>query len=198
MVSKVSDPQHLAAARAAFHAVFRNPDPFEEPFQARIPERLILYPISYQLDEQEYAAVAAAASAVGELTAFLTLTENSEGLPFEELRHWHIDLGYHPYEALLSTEGWVPFMENAIYSTNGLWGLIISHEDHAVIGGPPRFIEGITRNLPDVGGQIREFLATWKDNRDRLGYEIDWLPRHLTHVYGTERAQSLLAEAGLA
>jgi len=57
MVSKLVDPNQLAAAKAAFHAVFRRPDPFNEPFHLGIPERLILWPISYELEEHEYAAL---------------------------------------------------------------------------------------------------------------------------------------------
>lgn len=198
MVSKLSDPHHLTVAKAAFQSVFRCPDPFNEPFQPRLTERLILYPISYEFEEHEYAAVAAAAGSLGESTAFITLTEISEGqeVLFEDLEHWQIDLGYYPYEALLKQE-WSPIMENAIYSTQGSWGLVISHEQHAVVGGPPRFIEALKANLPGGESQVHEFLDTWKDNRDRLGYQIDWLQRLLAHVYGADRAQRLLVEADL-
>ncbi len=56
-------------------------------------------------------------------------------------------------------------MENAIYSTKGTWGVIISREQHALIGGPPRFIEALKANLPGVVGQM-----------DRLESQIDWTP----------------------
>ena len=59
------------------------------------------------------------------------------------------------------------------------------------------FMEVLKTSLPDMENQIQEFLATWKDNRDRLGSKIEWLPGLLAHVYGSEKAKRLLVDAGL-
>ena len=68
-----------------------------------------------------------------------------------------------------------------------------------MVGGPHAFLETLYAHLPlPPDTQIREFLATWKDYRERWSSKIDWLPRLLTHLYGEERAQRLLTDAGLA
>ena len=195
MTSKISDQKLLMSAREAFHAVFQSPDPFGEPFRANVSVRQILYPIDYELSEKQYAAIANAARSLGEATAFFTETEGyQKGVGFEDWDHWQIDLCDYPYQALRNLE-WCSLMESAIYSTCGTWGLIISHEQHAVIGGSPGFIKILNSNLPGVENQIQEFLSAWKYNRDHLGSDVVWLQKALAHIYGTEKAQWLLADA---
>lgn len=201
MVSKISGQTQLREVKKAFDAVFRSADPFNQPFNETVSHRVILFPTApYQLDEDMYEAVASAAEAVGDTTALLTLTEGYKGgrEGFESCGHWQIELRSDPYAVLSKDKEWISLVENAIYSPTGTWGLIISHEEHAVVGGPPAFVEAIKRNLPGVEDQLQEFLLTWQDYRDRLGTQIDWLPELLRHIYGTEKAHRLLLEAGLA
>lgn len=184
-------------AREAFTTLFKSPDPFDESFQANTSIRKILYPTEYELSEEQYAAIASAAIALGESTAFITQTEgHKKGSGFEDWDHWQIDLRDYPYPAMRDLE-WCPLMESSIYSSNAIWGLIISHEQHAVIGGSLNFFEMFRTNLPDWESQTQEFLSLWKYNRDRLGSDVEWLPKFLAHVYGKEKAQRLLSDVDL-
>ena len=83
-------------------------------------------------------------------------------------------------------------LENAIYSTSGTWGLLFSHERHAVLGGPTQFVRAITEMLPNPVGQVEKFLATWKQHHVRFGSNLDWFPCLLEHVYGADAAQRFL------
>lgn len=159
MTSKISDPNLLMKAKEAFTTLFKSPDPFDEPFQPNTSIRKILYPTEYELSEEQYAAIASAAIALGESTAFISETEgHKKGLGFEDWGHWRIDLRDYPYPAMRNLE-WCSLMESSIYSINATWGLIISHEQHAVIGGPLNFFEMLRTNLPDLENQIQEFLS---------------------------------------
>ena len=197
MVIKLSTEEKVHKANMAFSAVFQSYDPFDEPFRPCINKRLVLYPISYQLDELQYAALGGAARELGESAAFITETEgHKKGIKFKDLDHWKVDFGDYPYRTLMKL-GWSHMMENAIYSTNGSWGLLISHEDHAVLGGDENFVNAVIANLPGIELQLRGFLDAWKYNRDRLGSKIDWLQQLLIHVYGHEKAREFLLDAGM-
>lgn len=196
-MKKLLAPNQLILAKTAFNRVFKSTDPFDEPFQRDITERLIVYPTDYELEESLYSAVGATAKILKESTAFISLIEGYKGQEFEARDHWQIDFDNYPYQELRN-QGWNPLMENAIYSINGTWGIIISHEQHAVVGGPNIFIDALKTNMPDIENQVQEFVSAWKYNRDHLGSEIGWLPQLLIHVYGMEKSQKLLINADLA
>ena len=191
MVQRISNQAELQAAGAAFHTVFRSSDPFDEPFQSTVEKRAILYPVEYHLSPAQYASLAAAAGAVGESHAFLSAIEGYKDGDFEKFDHWRLDLRSYPYKELREV-GWFPLTENAVYSTNGSWGLLISHEQHALVAGKGAFMDSLTMAMPGLESQVNEFIATWKDNRDRLGSDVAWLTVLLTHVYGPKKAARLM------
>lgn len=177
--------------------VFRSADPFDEPFQDDIAQRLIFYPTWYELEDADYAALAESAASLGETSAFISLIEGYKGEHFEQWDHWLIDLHPRPYH-YLGQLGWLTLMENAIYSVNGSWGILISHEQHAVIGGANLFMETFKRQAAGAEDQVQEFLSTWRNNRDQWREcKLDWLPGLLSHIYGPHHAKQLLAAAGL-
>jgi len=197
MVKRLKNKNQLKVAQTAFHRVFRSSDPFNEPFQPVVENRLILYPVEYQLDRNHFVALELAANVTGESEAYLSLIEGATWGATKERDHWQIQLGSYPYEELRHNNGWFPLMENAIYSTTGLWGIVISHEWHAVLGGSKRFIEAYKANLPGAENEVFDFLTLWKDNKERLGSNTDWLPKLLAHVYGQDEAHNLLVKAGM-
>jgi hypothetical protein len=197
MIEQLLDQGELAKAEQAFTAVFQSADPFDGPLRPTIESRIILYPTAgFTLYEDQYNALAQAAMAIGESEAILSFTWGYTGHDFEKRKHWKIEFG--SYESYRSMSDRIFMMvENTIYSTKGTWGVIISQERHAVIGGPRRFMDVLSAKLPDIDNQGKDFLATWKDRRNRLHSKIDWLPGLLTHVYGPDKAKELLAEVGL-
>lgn len=182
----------------AFKKVFKNADPFNAPFNENIVRKHILMPEDYHLTTTELYALKKAAAAVGEKKAFYSLTEGSKPEDFipEETGHWEVDLGLNTD---FSSELWsqVPPVETAIYSKKGTWGVIISHEWHAVLGGSEEFIREFGKYL-NFEQELEKFLKTWQFNQVHSKSNIDWLPKLMNHVYGSERTQKLLLKYGLS
>jgi hypothetical protein len=97
-----------------------------------------------------------------------------------------------------------PNGETAFISPSAQWGILVSHEDHAIVGGPPAFVETLTERFPpfterdgsqsvSARDQVSVFL---QEVRDGWQDPMKWLPQHLTHIYGNERAGALLREFG--
>jgi hypothetical protein len=122
--------------------------------------------------------------------------ERSENV-FEQALHWEVTITPDLYNELSTDPKWVPVMENCIYSKNGNWGVLFSHESHALIGGSEKFIELLQKGIPSIDDQIEEFLNEWKYNRDHYESSIEWVPRLLTHLYGPEKAATYLKKVNL-
>jgi len=86
-------------------------------------------------------------------------------------------------------------------SPAGRWGLIFDAEGWAVIGGERRFMEAfasaLTRPLDD---ELREHLRWCADFAGEHADPADsaWIPKHIAHLVGRERAAVLLADYGIA
>jgi hypothetical protein len=100
----------------------------------------------------------------------------------------------------------------ALISKNGRWGMLISDDDHAVVGGSSLFIDTLAAVFPTRSdlleyGWIDEHTTTTpppvqlaaflrlvrKNQRDPM----TWLPTNLRHLYGAEAANNAMREAGL-
>jgi hypothetical protein len=193
-IRKLRDEAELAQSQAAFEAVFRTADPFDHPFQDEVEARDLLYPVGFRLDEKEFHAVAEAAGKLGEGRAFISEVEGYSGSRWATRNHWEIDLGTYPYPQLAS-QGFIDVMENAIYSTAGNWGLLISHEQHALAGGAPLFVSSLRRKLDR--DHMSDFLSFWRENLERFQSDLSWLAPLLEHLYGSGEAARLLRKTRL-
>jgi hypothetical protein len=193
-IRKLRDEAELAQSQAAFEAVFHTADPFGCPFRDEVEVRDLLYPVGFRLDEEEFRAVAEAAGKLGEGRAFLSEVEGYSGSRWAARNHWEIDLSEYPYPQLAS-QGFIDVMENAIYSTAGTWGLLISHEQHALVGGPPLFVSSLRGQLDR--DHLGNFLSFWRENLERFQSDLSWLAPLLKHLYGPGEAARLLWRARL-
>ena len=114
-------------------------DAFGAPFADGGAERALLFPVPIELEPGQIAALRAAARAVGDETIFMEEIETSR----EEERFWELssDDGA-PY---VVADAW---LDTALFSPAGAWGMIVSHEDHAVLGGPPEFMRMVAAEFP--------------------------------------------------
>jgi len=178
-----------------FARVFESNDPFNNPFNPGIHHRAILYPVAYQLEMTELQAIAIAAQAVGDDGFYFSVMERSDELEHVYPWHWYISLNSLEDYYTLSH----PFvLENALYSPEGKWGIMISHEQHAVIGGSNLFLDTLIYHFPGSPEEhLEAFLDTWKANHLRVGTNIDWISNLLTHIYGVREAKRLLSQFGL-
>lgn len=94
-------------------------------------------------------------------------------------------------------------IETTIVSSQGKWGLYMSSEHHALLGGSPDFIEEIRKRTPNIDNQVYEFFEFWHAHRNsnvERGFDYGphkWYSVLLKHIYGLEKGNELLLESGL-
>ena len=69
-------------------------------------------------------------------------------------------------------------LENAIYSIKGNWGIVISHEDHGVVGGTEEFINQVREQYPQASSEIVDLKEAWQDNPNN-----HWIQNILPKVF---------------
>ena len=180
----------MAAARQAFHRVFRMADPFGAPFQAGVASRLLVYCPWPDLGENLLAGLCGAALAQGDGQAYFSITGAYAGEAWEVRPHWEIDLPADPYEHLRSATGQEAVYETALYSPGGTWGVLVSRDIHALIGGTRGFMRELSARIPAIESEVHELICRFRQASD--GSNPAWLQPLLRHVYGPERARRLL------
>lgn len=198
------DSSEHSAALLSFEKVFASGYPYDEPFHPRLNQRLVLAPVLDQFNEEQFAALAASARAVGDHDFFFaeagTYPDNRES-------HWpHKPLSntgriaFDRFEAYADTSH---FTTNALWSPVGEWGILISHEWFASVAGTEEFAHEFIDRYPATphgeGGPLLtaneqvqillEDVKSWSDQ--------GWLYEFLTHMYGRDRATELLRQHGL-
>lgn len=95
------------------------------------------------------------------------------------------------------------FVETALFSPAGTWGMIISPEDHAVLGGPPELVRTIAARFPPTELPTQNFLMgarepEWPDEAP-LGDVVDALteagaaqPLSSGHAFGDGQVLAFL------
>lgn len=172
MNSQITPVKDSPSLKAIWNDMFLTKDPFELPFQPTIAHYMIFYPTyGYHLTKEQYSAVVEAAKAIGDTGFYISVVEY-DGDFFEKGEHWLCP--FSPHEDYLK----LPLvLENAIYSRSGKWGLIISHEDHAIIGGSDAFVRELRSNYNNWETDILELRVYWKDNKNS-----DWLEKVLASL----------------
>lgn len=199
----VDETEYLTKAYPALSQIFINDNPFNCPFSQKIRERKIIYRYNFEITEPLVNAVMVAASNLGDTGFYLALAGERTGyesishvyINFSELSSLYIDKNHKDYETI---ENFF-LLENFVYSPQGLWGILLSHESFGLLGGVPEFIKTIERLVPNINRQVYDFINYFSSLKSRHPniIQIDWLPGLLTHVYGQETAEILLKEAEL-
>lgn len=184
----------LVHARAALEDIFETLDPFDEPFKATVAERLILYPAQgYELRDSAWSALAAAALAVGETSAYYATVEGQAAREVEPV--WEVALDENAqawFESSASDGSRNPIAESALWSGRGTWGLLVSHEQHVVIGGSSEFVNQLLTQVPDADEQVATFIHDLGHYPSDIERRVPWQPRLLVHIYGRGKADELL------
>jgi hypothetical protein len=189
----------LVSARDAFHTLFRNALTCDQPL-LRPGGGIILWDIRIELSEEQHRSLAAAAE--GGTEAYLSYLGGYEGgqtdkdqlcPDFELSAHYRFDLALFPPRDF--GEDWYRMAEHAIYSPHGTWGIITSFEWHGIAAGSDAFRASLLGS-PVFADSLGQFLACWKDCRDRLKGRTSWVPVLLENVYGVAEADRILVEFG--
>ncbi len=178
-------PQKSASTlKAAFYKIFKDANPFGKMFNDFVKQKIILCPTDgYYLSRNQFNALMQASRQLGESSFYLCETEghfldnsnekDSYSFGYGELSN---EISYEEYKKLRIV------LENALYSTNGSWGVIISHEDHGVVGGTNNFIESFKKLYPQWAHDYKNFVKLWEDNEKQYHSNLSWLPDFLKYI----------------
>lgn len=194
------EEEFQAEAAPALHRVFAREDPWHEPFADGVEVRRLLYPIYSGLRDLDYPlrdALVSVANGLGEDRFYLSIIERP---PPESKWSWRQD--WHWYVPLSEIADYASLnyafaVDHVLYSPGGRWGLMKSHEDHALLGGEAVFFEAMREAIPgfDNIGQVQHFLSDWRYYKTEYGADVSWIPDLLSHVYGAELAEKMLEDA---
>lgn len=153
--------QEAAAVVPSWRRVFTDNDPFGWPFASWVSAGGVVYPTDgLHLTRTQYEALTSALGTIGETGFFISAVE-SDGLEFQRRpwgHWWSEQASYEEYCALDLT------LENALYSRHGRWGVLISHEMHAVVGGTIEFVRALTESRTDWLEDLRMLNKEWSGN----------------------------------
>lgn len=198
----LTDAQYKIEAEPILRKVFVNDYPFDNTFSFNITERLIVFPCGNYIEPTLIEGLIAAASELGEQNCYLTNlflyedTTNHYYLSLPELYEEYVNLSCKILpEERLDLDCWIEYV---IYSEQGTWGLMVSHEHHGMLGGSSQFINKIREFVPDLDEQVNLFLKKLKSISYSPGARLEWLPGLLTHVYGQQKAEILIQKTSLS
>jgi hypothetical protein len=164
-VIDIEQVREVGLLQDSWNRIFRTADPFSSPFLPHIRNCLVFHPTNgFHLAQRQYEAVCSAARASGERGFALSVVEYA-GDFFERGDHWRCQLP--PYASY--TE--IPLvLENALYSLDSRWGLLVSHEDHAIVGGDAAFMERLRSEYPGWPVDVTSLRKAWEGNP-----KADWI-----------------------
>ena len=204
----LTEAEFQQKAEPILRQVFDNDDAFGQPFSPLITKRKIIYPCNGSFDESiPLEVLVSAALAVGDEGCYISSLYRSEELP----NHCFISLaemlkGYSGCESpeenidhLIGIRLGIDIygLDSVVYSSQGLWGIMMSHERHGLLGGTPEFMDIIEASVPNLNTQVYGWFERFQDFKASWEPTLDWLPTILTHVYGRDVAQAMLQEADL-
>jgi hypothetical protein len=161
----------------AFSAVFVGEDLVAGPFQRRLSDRAVIFPLpDYRVPRDLSSAIASATNGrcylvfIGVLAGARTGRYAASVVDLEDYD------GYHARSA--------PPIPQALAAVDGSWGAMIADDGFGLIGGSRGFLASIR----GVGDQVDfnryevEFEREFAGDRERLGVD-NWVDRVLNHVH---------------
>jgi hypothetical protein len=162
------------AVRKPWTTLFASNNAFAWPFDAEIKGGAVFFPTQgYHLTRRQFAAITEAARCTGEESFNLSVVEGVN-LEFLQRDCWHWRLVRPSYEEYSKLT--LP-LENAIYSEAGTWGVIVSHECHATVGGSLEFIQAVNDAYGGFAADLKGLRAEWSGNP-----RGDWLAEVVRHL----------------
>ncbi|WDV44825.1 hypothetical protein PV797_15040 [Clostridiaceae bacterium M8S5] len=174
-MKRLNDKDSINNAIMEFKKIFKNNNPFSNVYNPKVSSKLLLFRTDgYFLTESQFSALKEAIRTLEESEMYISITEHEVG-DFNNSDHWIVntDVSYKEYIQMPI------YLENAIYSKDGKWGVIISHEEHALIGGESRFIEKLKSIYFNYLKDIKEFKLYWENCAKEYSTDIGWFKSFL-------------------
>jgi hypothetical protein len=177
-------------AEDALRRLLRTGNPYGSPFQTRVKQRAILFPVLDQLSAQQWNAVHASMSDEFIWHAVVGDDDLERYWPETGLQHAVPIHDFAEYETAARSE------TSALWSPQGEWVILIGQQWFALAGGAPGFFTGFEQNWPAWPGgpeKLSETLVAFaRSEQDSIGEP--WLRELLTHIYGSARTDEALQE----
>jgi hypothetical protein len=180
----VNENKNITILRAAFYSIFKNKDPFERMFNEHIGHKVLLCRTNgFYLTKKQFEALIKTVKKIGESSFFLSeiegdcFLEESNQQSFQ-LKHWNmnIETSYEDYKKNPLV------LENAIYSSSGTWGVVVSHEDFAILGAKEDFISIFKKFYPEWSDGIQNFLKMCAYHKEVYKSDLSWVQEFLNHI----------------
>lgn len=199
-MNALSKSEFQAEAEPTLRQIFASDNPFcMEPFAPNTPVRRILFDwdSKYVVPPLLFNKIITTASRLGDSGFYLSSLWRGDAsqpyawyIPFSEVKVY-TNSSDSPISSYI-------FSEQVIFSPQGLWGIMTTHEFHMLLGGTYKFIDELTQMVPDLDKQVNSFLEHWQHYKINDGIQTDsWLPELLRQVYGSEATEKLLQDIGL-
>jgi hypothetical protein len=177
----IKNLDNINRARLAFNQLFSSTSPFEPAGRIELPVRVVLFPTdSYHLDNGQFKALISAIQRKSERSFFISEVESED--PFDpnaqwKRQHWECtNPTFDEYASLIIG------VDNALYSENGSWGVLISHELHALLVCDEQFWQVFKVRYSDSENDFAEFIEYWHRIREEAGTDTKWLPTFVAHL----------------
>ncbi len=186
MIAEIAEIEYVKL-KEAYVKVFSGTDPNTDCFNMNIEKVSLLLPVeNFILTKDQYIALMRTLSVIGDNEELFISEIEGQSIddvftPFAQLtpfahfqrcktRHFVTDLNT-SYEEYEQTQ---MIFENAIYSSKGNWGIIISQEDYALIGGDGEFIETYRSLFPEIDQSLELFYEYWEYEKRVHNRNLDW------------------------
>ncbi len=164
-----------------YFKIFLGNNPFENCFSKEIKKVNLLYPVDgYKLTREQYDALIFTISNIYideeifiseiEAESIGEIFRSNNDIDKYQFKHWIFDLST-TYDEYVKMDINV---ENAIYSSQGNWGIIISHEEHAIVGGNSKFFDIFKTKYKELDNCIDRFKSYWDYNNKHYNSNMGW------------------------
>lgn len=195
-MKEIHEKKEISNLREYINKTFKTVDPFGQSgkiYQESLTDKLILCPIyGYQLDESQYDALIKTCRRMGidkicfsEVEGYDSINLTESELVGKYLNHYYeIDLVAQAqnsfYNEYLKME---LILENAIYTENGSFGVLISHEEHAVLGATKEFVDMFKLLYPQWSECRRNFEDMWNNYSKTNNTVKNWYGNLVKYIY---------------
>lgn len=187
MLTKPQSREEMGIIKSYFCKIFKTNNPFGQMFQQDVTSRLLIYPTDgTYLDDLQFNALLETVKVIGESGFYISEVE-AEPDPFilkndNEIyhpAHWICDFptNFDEYRDLTIV------LDNALFSREGKWGMLISNEGHAVLGGTVEFINQYKKLYPSWSNCFIEFEKMCNYNRNKYNTDLYWYDDLVKHLF---------------
>lgn len=196
MMHTLSKTELYNQAFPALHRIFKNTDPYGEPFAPDVEVKLVVHEYRYMLEPPLLDAIINACTQFGEHGFYVSVIDETNAEDQNLAHHWFVPIkDTSSYFSLSSV--FIPPAYNVTYSQGGLWAIMGSDEHFGLFGASTEFVEVVRKVVTDLDDQVNGFLDEWAFNKNNYGSNISWILGLLTNVYNRETAEQLLQKFDL-